>query len=273
MLKYRLLTALILIPLILLALIYLPLGYFAAVIIALCARGAWEWAQFLGLCSKGAKGICALLTISVLSLWYPSHDLPFYKNIELYAILLTLLWWLSALCLVISYPKSAQFWQENILIKSVFGFCTLIPFFIAILGLRVMNQGVLLVLYVLILVWATDSGAYFSGRALGQHKLAPKVSPGKSWEGLIGGVILALLLAGLIVHNFSRIAFGTGIVISCVAILASILGDLTESMLKRAAGLKDSGTLIPGHGGLLDRIDSVVAAVPVFYALYALNMV
>lgn len=279
MLKSRLLTALILIPLVLLALISLPLSCFALVIILLCGIGVWEWSQFLGITRKGVKGICALLTIGALSLLYYYHRTPFYKHILFYSIILAMVWWLTALYLVITYPKSAQFWKKNKLVKSVFGFCILFPFFMSIIALRSIHysveplQGALTVLYILILVWSTDTGAYFAGRAFGKHKLAPDVSPGKTWEGFIGGIILALLLAALIVNYFSDLVFGKVMTISFIVILTSVLGDLTESMLKRATGIKDSGTLIPGHGGLLDRIDSVVAAVPVFYALYTLNLV
>ena len=123
------------------------------------------------------------------------------------------------------------------------------------------------------LVWAADSGAYFSGRAFGKRKLAPKVSPGKSWEGVAGGLITALVLAFVFIHFFGDALVGerniTGFVILSVATVAiSVLGDLTESMFKRESGVKDSSQLIPGHGGVLDRIDSLTAAVPFFSYFY-----
>ena len=124
-----------------------------------------------------------------------------------------------------------------------------------------------------VLVWAADSGAYFSGRAFGKRKLAPKVSPGKSWEGVAGGLITALVLAFVFIHFFGDALVGerniTGFVILSVATVAiSVLGDLTESMFKRESGVKDSSQLIPGHGGVLDRIDSLTAAVPFFSYFY-----
>lgn len=123
------------------------------------------------------------------------------------------------------------------------------------------------------LVWAADSGAYFSGRAFGKRKLAPKVSPGKSWEGVVGGLITALVLAFVFIHFSGDALVGerniTGFVILSVATVAiSVLGDLTESMFKRESGVKDSSQLIPGHGGVLDRIDSLTAAVPFFSYFY-----
>ena len=123
------------------------------------------------------------------------------------------------------------------------------------------------------LVWAADSGAYFSGRVFGKRKLAPKVSPGKSWEGVVGGLITALVLAFVFIHFSGDALVGerniSGFVILSVATVAiSVLGDLTESMFKRESGVKDSSQLIPGHGGVLDRIDSLTAAVPFFCYFY-----
>ena len=123
------------------------------------------------------------------------------------------------------------------------------------------------------LVWAADSGAYFSGRAFGKRKLAPKVSPGKSWEGVVGGLITALVIAFVFIHFSGDALVGerniSGFVILSVATVAiSVLGDLTESMFKRESGVKDSSQLIPGHGGVLDRIDSLTAAVPFFSYFY-----
>lgn len=188
-------------------------------------------------------------------------------------------WWGLALLLVISYPKSAKFWSKNPLLQLLFAFSTLIPFVAGVLRLRLEHythdpyHGLFLLLYVFILVWAADSGAYFSGRAFGKRKLAPKVSPGKSWEGVIGGLITALVLSFIFIHFSNNTLVGdrniTGFIILSVATVAiSVLGDLTESMFKRESGVKDSSQLIPGHGGVLDRIDSLTAAVPFFSYFY-----
>ncbi len=188
-------------------------------------------------------------------------------------------WWGLALLLVISYPKSAKFWSKNPLLQLLFAFSTLIPFIAGVLRLRLEHyphdpyHGLFLLLYVFILVWAADSGAYFSGRTFGKRKLAPKVSPGKSWEGVIGGLITALVLAFIFIHFSNNTLVGnrniTGFIILSVATVAiSVLGDLTESMFKRESGVKDSSQLIPGHGGVLDRIDSLTAAVPFFSYFY-----
>jgi phosphatidate cytidylyltransferase len=127
------------------------------------------------------------------------------------------------------------------------------------------GNGEELFLFLLVLVWAADIGAFFAGRRFGRVKLAPKVSPNKTWEGVLGGVIAGLLAAaaGAVWFGFSPTSF---VALCAAVVLASIVGDLTESMFKRFAGLKDSGKMLPGHGGVLDRIDSVTAAVP-FYVL------
>ena len=131
----------------------------------------------------------------------------------------------------------------------------------------------MLLLYVFILVWAADSGAYFAGRKFGKHKLAPKVSPGKTWQGVIGGLATASVFAFIFLQLSGGSLFATDsaasfVLLSVATVAISVLGDLTESMFKRESGIKDSSNLIPGHGGILDRIDSLTAAVPFFAYFY-----
>jgi phosphatidate cytidylyltransferase len=128
-------------------------------------------------------------------------------------------------------------------------------------------RGPQIVLWLVLLVIAADVGAYFAGRSLGRRKLAPRVSPGKTLEGALGGLLLVALVAWAGAAHFGLPPLG-GVIFGCAVGIFSVIGDLTESMFKRAAGLKDSGVLLPGHGGLLDRIDSVTAAAP----LYALGL-
>lgn len=275
MLIQRILTAIVLIPLVIIALFFAPLSIFSYLIIAVCALATWEWSHFLGMVKKTQKAIFMVLIISLLALLYLiPNDLSLKGQLFTYIICLSIVWWLIALLLVISYPQSAKYWSKSILIKLLFALFTLIPFYISMLELRSINYdidrytGAVWLLYVFVLVWATDTGAYFAGRAIGKHKLAVKVSPGKTIEGFIGGVSLAILVCLLVyLTGYFAISFINFLISSLLAILVSVLGDLTESMFKREAGIKDSGNLIPGHGGILDRIDSLTAAVPVFTAL------
>lgn len=275
MLIQRILTAIVLIPLVIIALFFAPLSIFSYLIIAVCALATWEWSHFLGMVEKTQKAIFMVLIISLLALLYLIPiDLSLKGKLYTYIICLSIVWWLIALLLVISYPQSAKYWSKSILIKLLFALFTLIPFYISMLELRSINYdidrytGAVWLLYVFVLVWATDTGAYFAGRAIGKHKLAVKVSPGKTIEGFIGGVSLAILVCLLVyLTGYFAISFINFLISSLLAILVSVLGDLTESMFKREAGIKDSGNLIPGHGGILDRIDSLTAAVPIFTVL------
>lgn len=275
MLIHRILAAIVLIPLVIVVLFFVPLSVFSLTVILVCGLAAWEWAQFLNISNKYLKSIFALSIVILLSLLYFIPNSVELK-IKLYTVILFLsvIWWLIALFLVVSYPVTAKYWGNSVVIKLLFAFFTLVPFFIGMAKLRSINYnsnfytGAIWLLYVFMLVWATDTGAYFVGRAFGKRKLAAKVSPGKTLEGFIGGFIFAIGLSVIVyMINQFDIAFSVFFISSLLAILVSVLGDLTESMFKREAGIKDSGHLIPGHGGILDRIDSLTAAVPVFVAL------
>lgn len=280
MLKYRLITALILIPLVIAALFLLPPFGFALVTLAVCMLAAWEWGQLAGFTTRSQRIwlaiLCGLLLVlMMLSVPAYHHSVDQWQvSVPLW---LSLAWWLGALLLVLFYPGSAALWRNSRSLRLVFGLLTIIPFFWGMVALRQFGYeqnhftGAWWLLYVMLLVWGADSGAYMFGKLFGKHKLAPKVSPGKTWEGLIGGLVTSAVISWL----FGRyaplnIVPATLLICSVIAALASVLGDLTESMFKREAGIKDSGHLIPGHGGILDRIDSLTAAVPVFACLMLL---
>lgn len=275
MLIHRILTALILIPLVIIALFFAPLSIFSYLMIAVCGMAAWEWTNFLAITKPLNKIVFTFFVVMLLSLVYliPNTELIKYILFN-YIICLSIIWWLVALLLVIGYPKSAKYWSNSLVIKLLFAFFTLVPFFISMIELRSINYtlntytGAVWLLYVFVVVWATDTGAYFVGRTLGKRKLAAKVSPGKTIEGFLGGVGSAILISIFVyLTGYFQLSFTAFILSSLLAILVSVLGDLTESMFKREAGIKDSGNLIPGHGGILDRIDSLTAAVPMFAAL------
>lgn len=275
MLKYRLITALILIPIVIAALFLLPPLGFALVTLVVCVLAAWEWGQLAGFASRSQRIWLAILCGCLLALMM--FSVPARPLLIEGSLWVSLAWWLVALVLVLFYPNSAALWRNSRLMRLFFGLLTLVPFFWGMLALRQFNYdqnhfaGAWWLLYVMLLVWGADSGAYIFGKLFGKHKLAPKVSPGKTWEGLVGGLVTSAVISWL----FGRYAPlnvvpMTLLVSSVVAALVSVLGDLAESMFKREAGIKDSGHLIPGHGGILDRIDSLTAAVPVFACLMLL---
>lgn len=274
MLKQRLITALILAPLVLLGLFKLepaPFSWFIAVVVALAA---WEWANLAGYSAQPARIAYALL---VCLLAFTSAYLPVW-----WVLSIAVLWWLTAIVLVLTYPASANWWQAQ-WVKAVIGIFVLLPLWKAFVFIRSATpvhfpelSTLWVILYMLLLVWAADVGAYFAGRAWGKRKLAPKVSPGKSWAGAWGGlgttVLLSLIATALL--DSSTVFMFLLIAISLVTGMISIIGDLTESMFKRTRGIKDSSQLLPGHGGVMDRIDSLAAAIPVFvFLLLALDWV
>jgi phosphatidate cytidylyltransferase len=176
--------------------------------------------------------------------------------------------------MVLKYPKGEGRWTDSEFLKSLFGQLTLVPFWVGITAIRAYDydnepmRGAILVLATFVIVWGADIGAYFVGRQFGQHKLMPKVSPGKTIEGSAGGMATALLASLVANSYFYHIEMMPLLLLVLITSLASVFGDLSESMFKRSAGIKDSGNILPGHGGILDRIDSLTAAVPVFALCY-----
>jgi phosphatidate cytidylyltransferase len=265
MLKARVLTALVMLPIALLVLFVLPEDAFAMCIGLIVLVGAWEWIRLSGPVSQ-------LLTLTLLVVFsgvlYWSYLLP---NVYVPMLLgIGCIFWVGAAAMVMMYPKS----KEQVGGKHVklgFGLLVLIPAYVALLYLRRHDAHLILLALLVTIIWAADVGAYFVGRQFGTTKLAPKVSPGKSWAGLVGGMILALAVGMLVAligepsdYLISPIAWAVLIGIIAVTVLFSVLGDLFESLIKREQGVKDSSSLLPGHGGVLDRIDSLTAATPVF---------
>lgn len=262
------------------ALFWLPPFGFTLLVLAITTLAAWEWGQFVDM--KNCQQRIWLALIAGVLLAMMAFSLPAYQHdIHVPQIALTLWsslsWWIVALLLVLTYPISAAFWRSSRFLRLCFGVLTLLPFFWGMIVLRQFHYGfdrfagAWWLLFVMLLVWGADSGAYMFGKLFGRNKLSPKVSPGKTWEGMIGGLATAALIAWIF-SALAPISVPATVLIPCAVIttLASVLGDLTESMFKREAGIKDSGNLIPGHGGILDRIDSLTAAVPVFTCLLLL---
>lgn len=269
MLKQRIITASILAVFVVWGILKLPTAYLAAALAVFILQGAWEWSGFMRLNAVWQRGLYVFtVAVSLAALWiFLGDSLLSSTSTDWLALpVLSLFFWLMAIFWVLRYPHNISLWSSSIGML-VIGFVILLPTWLAILGLHASGeQGPLLVMFLLSLIWAADIGAYFGGRQWGKRKLAPAVSPGKSWEGVFSGAIFSALYAfgATWVFDLPGNQWLLFVVLSLITVFFSVLGDLTESLFKRHAGLKDSGTLLPGHGGVLDRIDSITAAAPVF---------
>ncbi len=271
MLKLRVITALVLFPFAVYGILFLSNDYFAALTGFIILLGAYEWAGFAKFPSVLSKlAYVVIVGTIIFSIWLVNFLLPL-------SVLNTLAsaFWLYALILVLGFPASARFWTNKSLIIAVMGIFLLSITWYALISIHAIESlkfaqisitGPYLVFSVMMLIWAADTGAYFSGKRFGKNKLAPKISPGKSIEGVYGGLALAIIItclfavwAGAGAQDYLHI-----IGLTAIVVIFSIVGDLTESMFKRQADIKDSGHILPGHGGILDRIDGVTAAAPVF---------
>lgn len=255
MFKQRLIMTLILVPMVLAGIFYLPSLGFACLLGVLVLIMLYEWQQFIVI------EACNQVWFKWLILGLGSLICMKFWKISLY---LDLGFWLFASVFVLRYPKYQQIWRSNAFVT--INAWVLIGVFAALmLELQADNYGQIELVCLLFLVWAADIGAYLFGRRWGQHKMIPQVSPGKSWEGLLGGLLSVMIVATLELALINPFSLWSWYGLVLVTGLISVIGDLWMSMLKRRSQLKDSGHLIPGHGGVLDRMDSMLAALPVFY--------
>ena len=283
MLKQRIITALLLAPAIIAAIFYLPLTYFAALVLVVMAIGAWEWGPLMGFPTKRRRiAFVSTNVMLILVLWFylPLNTLwlnatELHSSI-VYILWLTVAWWLLSAFLTIVYPRYSSFWSKHRSVRGIFGWFTIVPTWLAFMILRTHEysndryDGSQLIMFLFLMVWSADVGAYFVGKSIGKHKLMPNVSPGKTIEGFLGGVVFACLLV-IVAGNMLNWSFNqhlTVLVVTVVITTISVLGDLNESMFKRQAGIKDSGSILPGHGGILDRIDSLTATAPIYALCY-----
>lgn len=268
MLKARIFTALVLLSTFLAALFFLPDRYWALLLLGVTAVGAWEWSKISGYPRNAAAlyiGATTLIGMGMMAGVAPFWKVIFFAASSLFWLMLAPLW------LRCKWEKRRPFLLAGV------GWLVLIPTWLALVELRAFSPWLLLGL--MGVVWVADSAAYFSGRKFGRHKLAPSISPGKTWEGAAGGLI-AVVIYGLL---WREIASGTlvhsiavGWWLSALAALTAlgIIGDLFESWMKRIAGLKDSGRILPGHGGVLDRIDALTSTLPLAtLALFLMHLI
>jgi phosphatidate cytidylyltransferase len=254
-LRKRVLTAVVLAVALLVVLLALPAVATVVVITTIVLLGAWEWSAFLQLPSAALRaayvGLVGLLLFGAWSFSVTSAG----RDI---VMLIALAWWLIALLWIALAPRRTTG-------RPVAGESALVPAWLALIRMRVvLPDGAQWVLFALVLVWVADIGAYFCGRRFGRVRLAPQVSPAKTWEGVFGAMLLSALVA-IAGAAWFHLPLGTFLALCLGVVGFSIIGDLTESLLKRYAGVKDSGTLFPGHGGVMDRIDSITGAAPVLF--------
>ena len=261
--KQRVLTALLLAPLAIALILLLPTPAFAVVIGGLCLLALWEWTRLSGMRDRRVRGV--LLAFAVLAFWalwhWRDHD----------AIILVIAagaaWWVVALFWLKQFSFAAAPTRENTLLKLVVGMFVMFPAWIALMRIHAApDHGHWWALYALVLGWSADTFAYLAGMRWGRRKLAPSISPGKTWAGVYGG----LAATARVPASCGLLACLTGLRLPALVALAllcvcfSVVGDLFESLIKRHAGVKDSGALFPGHGGVFDRLDGIFALLPLF---------
>lgn len=267
MLKQRVITGTLLAAGALLAITLLPPLALVLVLALVMLLACWEWSDLAALDNRlGRSAYCVVAACAIavlLDLTQLFGNLPNLDAVRS-VLIVAALWWSVALVLVKTFPGSAPAWSA-VAIRLLMGLLTLLPAWLALAYLRAQPNGEWKIVFLLVLVAAADIGAYFTGSAFGKRKLAPAVSPGKSWEGFWGGLALSMLIALAVWWLYwSALPLLAWLLVVAFTVLASVLGDLLESMVKRQRGVKDSGNILPGHGGVLDRLDSISAAAPIF---------
>ncbi len=279
MLKQRIATALVLLIGLIAMTTSLGLEAFAAITGALVLIGAWEWAAFASLGDKSRLAFVGTLALSIALLWFalgvggaPGYDAGFALGFSL----LGALFWVLMFAAIASFPQSTDAWNDKSRI-SVMGMLSLLCTWVGLVTLKALLPNGALVIMLIIMVAAVDVGAFFTGKLFGKRKLAPALSPNKTWEGVWGGVTLNVavsivfaILLDSYVQAFALIDYVIFAALALIVAFFSVVGDLAESMLKRNKELKDSGSILPGHGGLLDRIDGLMAATPICVSVLTL---
>jgi phosphatidate cytidylyltransferase len=259
MLIYRILTAIVLIPIFVLCVLKLSAPNFCYLTGLITLWAAWEWSALMGIKTFLHRLIYPVFVFFILCL-------TLFCFLITHVLYVSFFTWLIATILVITYPRTSSLWGKSLWVRGLMGIMVLMPAWLAANFIRTAENGPYILLFLFILIWGADSGAYFIGKKWGKHLLHSTVSPKKTWEGLIGGLATTLVISLLALY-YADTPFKiwpAALLLAFITILFSVIGDLFESMLKRIEGLKDSGSLLPGHGGLLDRIDSFTAAAPIF---------
>ena len=283
MLKQRIITAVLLLPLVG-CLLFLPdLLTFSAILVPIFGILVWEWSRLLQTGKAGQSVFIVLSLAAVGGLFYQLYQQDFFSEASLpllwydaypfKLLIVALLVWVVASISVLLYPKTTKTLFRGPWLRGLFGIVILAAAWLAIVVIRSLlinvdyTLGAWMLLLMLVIIWGADVGAYFAGKTWGKTKLAPVVSPNKTWEGALGGLVLAvavgMAVASLLSLELDWLKFTVFVI---VMVVLSVFGDLFESMLKRQANIKDSSNILPGHGGLLDRLDSTLSVAPFFVA-------
>ena len=274
MTKTRVLAALVMAPAAIAAVLLLPTAWLMLASALLCLFALWEWTRLVDIEDNLARYVLLACNraLMVALVWGSrsarTSALPLFEVVAVLGVA----WWLLALLWLLHYDFASRPGGNARINKLIAGTAAVVPAWCALALIHHQQpNGPYWLLLALLLVWAADTGAYFAGRRFGGQwfggrKLAPRVSPNKTIEGLLGGLVLSTIVAvaGALLLDVPTHKLAAVIGVALVTVVFSVIGDLFESLLKRHSGVKDSGTLIPGHGGVLDRVDSLLAALPVF---------
>ncbi len=274
-LKQRIITAIILALIFITATVFLSSFSYSLFVTIVVLAASWEWCAFIGLAKQVAKvSYLATLGSMIIALYFFLGIVPESLVINSYraGIILGLgiLFWVLTFFMLKGYPSNSDRWNNKSKI-ALMGLMALIPTWVGIVQIKYLNPQGFLLLGMVVMVAAADIGAYFVGKRIGKNRLAPSLSPNKTWEGVLGGFAACLLVGILLIwllHSY-LITLSNGqililVLLSLVVMLFDVIGDLLESMLKRNRDLKDSGKILPGHGGILDRVDGLLAVTPIF---------
>ena len=293
MLKQRIITALFLLPILAVILFYVRLEYFTGIILVLVYFMAQEWSKLCAHKSAIYHSLYAVLvSICCLCVWYFSESLMFWpspswphviqismNDLPLMVLLISAVLLFLCFIIVLTYSRNNQWWRIFAL-REFIGISLLTAFFVSFICMRQTNYplmgdgnfayGGALILFMFLIIWAADVGAYFIGKQFGKTKLTT-VSPNKTWEGVIGGLVFSFIVGWFGIEALSLKVDNTVTYLIVIALLGviSVYGDLFESALKRTANIKDSGSILPGHGGLLDRLDSTIAVAPIYFLSFS----
>ncbi len=266
MLKQRILTALVLLPLVMAAIFALPSQWFPILLAGIVLGGSWEYQRLAGLSGRTGAYVLMIVQVIILALlyWYKAY----WNSTIILDLTVSCAIWSLLFIRLFRYSDDAQVDSGYRWLSAATAILTITIGWFCLSWLRMQTDGTWLILLLLLTVWAADVGAYFAGKTFGKTKLAPHISPGKTRAGLVGGLVLAPVVALLAANlmPLGHIEAINLILVSFLAALVSVGGDLMISLHKRTSGYKDSGNLLPGHGGILDRLDSLLVAAP-FFAL------